>query len=92
MLSRLHPTKGVPGDRPRGMAAYVKLSVPTSLVIRPKNYLLIDICLIIPNFLFSPSSLHFRPDFSPLPSFLGHFSLLPILFLSPLDKQVLCIV
>ena len=41
-----------------------------------------------PNIYFSPSSLHFRPDFSLLLTFLDHFSLLPILFLSPPTSTV----
>ena len=32
---------------------------------------------------FSTSFLHFRPDFSLLPTFSGHFSLLPIMYLTP---------
>ena len=37
------------------------------------------------NISFSPSSLHLRPDFSLLPTFLDHFSLLPIVYLPPLS-------
>ena len=38
------------------------------------------------NILFSPSFLHFRPDFSLLPTFSGRFSLLPIVYLPPLCR------
>ena len=44
-------------------------------------YLLIDISST-PNISFSPSSLHLRLDFSLLPTFPDHFSLLPILLFS----------
>ena len=82
--------------RPKGIAGYVKFSVATSLVIRPKNHLLIDISLLISNFLFFPPPYFFAPISAPSllsraisPSTLFRSS--PIWFLSPLDKQVLCI-
>ena len=64
---------------PKGIAVYVKLLIPPSLVIsqvKKKKALKLPShrYLPTPNISFSPSSLHFRPD----------FSLLPILYLPPL--------
>ena len=57
--------------RPKGIAVYVNFSIPPSLVITQfKKSLKITFSSISPyshNISFSPSSLHFRPDFSLLP-------------------------
>ena len=83
MLSRLRPT------RTKEITVYVNFPIPHPLLLRNlkknQNYLLIDIALLH-NILFSPSSLHFRPAFSLLPTFSGHFSLLPIVYL-PAHKR-----
>ena len=73
---------GVPGDR-RGSQC-----TPNSPCPYKKNCLLIDISpdLPTPNILFSPSSQHFLSNFSLLPTFSGHFSLLPIVYLPPLYR------
>ena len=72
---------------PKGIAVYVNFSIPPSLVFtQVKKSLKITFSSISPyshNISFSPSSLHFRPDFSLLPTFSGHFSLLPIVYLPP---------
>ena len=73
--------------RPKGIAVYVNFSIPPSLVItQVKKSLKITFSSISPyshNISFSPSSLHFRPD----------FSLLPIVYLPPLNsgKIVICV-
>ena len=85
------PTKGVKGD-PRRLQRSSIFPPPTphppSLVItRVKKSPKITSSPISPysyNISFSPFSLHFRPEFSLLPNFSGHFSLLPIVYLSPL--------
>ena len=70
--------------RPKGIVVYAIFSVPPSGLVmtqvkeKPCN-------LPTPNISFSPSSLHFRPDFSLRPTFSGHFSLLPIMYLPPLN-------
>ena len=72
---------GVPGDR-RGSQC-----TPNSPCPHKKNCLLIDISpdLPTPNILFSPSSQHFLSNFSLLPTFSGHFSLLPTVYLPHLS-------
>ena len=66
--------------RPKEIAVYVNFSIPPSLVItQVKKNLKTTFSSISPyshNISFSPSSLHFHPDFSLL-TFSGHFSLLP---------------
>ena len=83
MLSRESP------KRPKGIAVYVILPVPPSLVItqvkKNKIKLPSNRHLPTPNISFSPSSLHFRSNFPLLLTFSGHF-FLPILFLSPQNK------
>ena len=73
---------------PKGIAVYVNFSIPPSLVFtQVKKSLKITFSSISPyshNISFSPSSLHFRPDFSLLLTFSGHFSPLPIVYLPPL--------
>ena len=79
MLSRLSPTKGVKGH-PRGSQCTSNSSFPhplSSRKLKKKKSAKITVSSISPyshNTSFSPSSLHFRPD----------FSLLPILYLPPL--------
>ena len=76
--------------RPKEIAAFVNFSNPhpPSLVItQVKKSPKITSSPISPysyNISFSPFSLHFRPEFSLLPTFSGHFSLLPIVYLPPL--------
>ena len=67
--------------RPKGNAVYVNFSIPPSLdIMQVKKSLKITFSSISPyshNISFSPSYLHFRPD----------FSLLPIVyFLPPVEK------
>ena len=75
--------------RPKEIAAFVNFSTPPSLVItQVKKSPKITSSSTSPysyNISFSPSSLHLRPDFSLLPTFLDHFSLLPIVYLLPLS-------
>ena len=77
---------------PKEIAANVSFSIPPSLVImQVKKSPKITSSSISPyshNISFSPSSLHFRPDLSLLPTFSGHFSLLPIVYLPPLYKAL----
>ena len=83
MLSGLSLTKGVKGD-PRGLQCMSIFPSPHPLSSRKlKKALKLPThrYLPTPNISFSPSSLHFRPDFSLLPTFSGHFSLLPIVYL-----------
>ena len=85
MLSRLSPTKGVKGD-PRGLQCMSIFPSPHPLSSRKlKKALKLPThrYLPTPNISFSPSSLHFRRFFSLLPTFSGHFSLLPIVYLPP---------
>ena len=85
MLSQLSPTKGVKGD-PRGLQCMSIFPSPHPLSSRKlKKALKLPSHRYLPtaNISFSPSSLHFRPDFSLLPTFSGHFSLLPIVYLPP---------
>ena len=76
---------------PKGIAVYVNFSIPPSLVItQVKKSLKITFSSISPyshNISFSPSSLHFRPDFSLLLTFSGHISLLPIVYPPPNVKK-----
>ena len=73
--------------RLKGIAVNVNFSIPPSLVItQVKKKLKITFSSISPyshNISLSPSSLHFRPDFSLLLTFSDHFSLLPIVYLPP---------
>ena len=83
MLSGLSLTKGVKGD-PRGLQCMSIFPSPHPLSSRKlKKALKLPThrYLPTPNISFSPSSLHFRRFFSLLPTFSGHFSLLPIVYL-----------
>ena len=88
MLSRISPTKGVKGESdPRGLPCMSIFLPPHPLSSRKfKKIPKITFSSISPyshNISFSPSSLHFRPD----------FSLLPIVYLPPLNsgKIVICV-
>ena len=82
-MSSLIPCFSVKSDqgslrRPKGIAVYVNFSIPSSLVITQvkKKQLKITFSSISPysyNISFSPSSLHFRPDFSLLLTFFRPF-------------------
>jgi len=89
------PFKAVKSDQgspkgPKGIVVDVKFPVPHPL---PSHKLKKSIkppphpSLPTPNISFSPSSLYFRSDFSLLPTFFRHFSLLPIPFLPPLVER-----
>ena len=83
----MEQAKEVPGD-PRGSQCTSNSQSPIpchhASLIKKAIKLPSHRYLPAPNVLFSPSFLHFRTDFSFLPTFSGHFSLLPILFLSTL--------
>ena len=88
MLSRLSPTKGVKGESDqRGLPCMSIFLPPHPLSSRKfKKIPKITFSSISPyshNISFSPSSLHFRPDFSLLLTFSDQFSLLPIVYLPP---------
>ena len=83
----MEQAKEVSGD-PRGSQCTSNFPSPTpchhASLIKKAIKLPSHRYLPAPNVLFSPSFLHFRPDFSFLPTFSGHFSLMPILVLSTL--------
>ena len=86
MLFPLSPAKGVLGD-PRGLQWTSIFPSPHSLssVTQVKKSPKITKSSISPcshNISFSPFSLHFRPDFSLLPTFSG----LPVVYLPPLSS------